>query len=132
METFFDKIENLNYVVQRNWLGLPDNPGDDVDLFVSDKDYLELLKLAERCPVKIDVRSPSDGYYPLHISHLLLEERRHWKNFFIPNKGAYFLALYYHDNVHKEHQKYQEELKRALLDWIKPTEPTDTGVGYFI
>jgi len=133
METFFDKIQNFHYVVQRNWEGLPEEPGDDVDLFVSEEDFMPLLKLSKEIKnVKIDVRCPSDNYYPPKISRKLLENRRWWKAFYIPSKEAYFLALYYHAKVHKNSNEYDTELKKVFLDWINPTKPIDKGVGYHI
>lgn len=118
-----------NYVVQRNWEGNQDHP--DLDLFVSDEDY-EVVVLLTKELGYVDVRRPSDNYYPQYISDLLLVDKREWNGWKIPSPKAYFLSLYYHATVHKSENKYQDELKRAFLEWIPPVKADDPGVGYYI
>lgn len=127
----FKRIRNLNYVVQRGWEGLPDEFGDDIDLFVDDDHYDNLVDaFPEDFPVKVDIRYNGDGYYPEHIERLLLEDRRDYKGIWIPSEKAYFLSLFYHAYVQGRREKYQKELKRAFLDWIPPVRPDDEGVIY--
>ena len=128
--TLFKRIKDVNYVVQRGWREVV----DDLDLFVSEEDYelLEEIVGNSNLPYKVDIRHPSDGYYPPEISELLLEDRRFNvpRGCWIPSKKAYFLALFYHSQVHGREEKYVKELKRAFLDWIPPTKPDDEGVVY--
>ena len=133
LKYFFEEILELDYVVQRNWEELPFvSENDDVDLFVSEENK-EIVEIAvRRCHAKIDIRSIGDGYYPNEICEMLLKNKRGEKGFYIPSKEAYFISLFYHAHVQKKENKYQEELKRAFLDWIPPTRPKDEGVGYFI
>lgn len=127
--TLAEILAPFDYVVQRNWIQDPEHP--DWDLFVSEEDY-EPLKEAIRGIPDVDLRSPSDGYYPKHICDLLLKDKREWEGFKIPSPEAYFLALYYHAVVHKEVNKYDEELKRAFLEWIPPVKCIEEGVGYYV
>lgn len=132
-----EQIKDLDYVVQRNWFNLPDSCSweghNDLDLFVSDKDRLQLEEILKSYEL-VDCRSKSDKYYPPELSDLLLEGRREFNGFYIPSKEAYFLSLYYHNVVHKNTDPYKEELKRAFLDIeeFKPTKCTDDGVGFYI
>jgi len=132
---FFERIEELDYVIQRGWEGLPDDLlGDDLDLFVSVKDLplLEEIVGNANIPVKVDIRYKGDGYYPDYICDKLLEDTRELGGMRIPSKEAYFLALYYHSQVHGREEKYAKELKRAFLDWLPATEPLDKGVHFDI
>lgn len=119
-----------NYVVQRNWIQDPEHP--DWDLFVSEDDFYALRNAVQDIP-DIDIRRPSDRYYPDYINDRLLDNKRITEDGFnIPNPEAYFLALYYHAVVHKEVNKYHDELKRAFLEWIPPVKCVEEGVGYYV
>jgi hypothetical protein len=130
MLDYFGRIHHLNYVVQRNFDGLPYNLPlmDDLDLYVSNDDYDELRSQTEDFPVKVDIRTPGDGYYPFIIGDELLKDRRELRGIWIPSPEAYFISLYYHANVQGREEKYRKELKRAFLEWIPPVEPEDKGV----
>jgi len=132
MDELLKALAPFNYVVQRNWQDLPDLDPDhpDLDLFVAEEDYNDCLLVTQEYGF-IDLRHPSDGYYPPYISQLMLIDRREHNGWAIPNKKAYFLSLYYHDAVHKKDNPYKTELRRAFLDWINPTEPDDKGVNYY-
>ena len=123
----------FNYVVQRNWEELPnlDPNHPDLDLFVSDEDYNDCLLITQEFPW-VDLRHPSDNYYPEYISNLLLTDRQNYEGWAIPNPKASFLSLYYHAIVHKASNKYEAELRRIFLQWIKPIKADDEGVGYYV
>lgn len=125
----FEKIEHLNYVIQRNWVIDQEHP--DLDLFVSSEDKWEMLEIVKQYDL-VDVRFPGDGYYPDYVCYELLQGRRKQDGFYIPSKKAYFLALYYHNAVHKPDNPYAEELKRAFLDWLPAQRCEDEGVGYYV
>lgn len=131
MDELLKVLAPFNYVVQRNWQELPDldHEHPDLDLFVSEDDYDDCL-LEVKDYGFIDLRHPSDGYYPDYISKIMLVDRREHNGWAIPNKKAYFLSLYYHNAVHKTNNPYQEELKRAFLDWIPATKPDDPYVQF--
>jgi hypothetical protein len=119
------EIEHINYVVQRNWEGDEEHP--DLDLFVSNDDYLELRRLLPDA----DIRTPGDRYYPPFIERILLKDRRKYGDWWIPSKQAAFLALYWHANLHKgPDHKYNEKLRNMFFDWLKPLKAIDKGVGY--
>ena len=137
LKSFLEEIKNLNYVIQRNWENLPDGfieGHEDLDLFTTEKDKPELVKIAQKYPeIKIDIRSYSDWYYPPLISNQLLTNRKLEKDlFWIPNDFVHFISLYYHDLVHKGGGHYTEKLKEIFKKIYPPTKCTDEGVGYFI
>jgi hypothetical protein len=128
-------LKPYKYVVQRNWQNLPNSievdGHNDLDLFVSDDDYNEVVLLTKSFDF-IDVRCPADNYYPPDISLLLLTDRQEYKGFYIPFDTAYFLALYYHNIVHKQGNPYEKELARTFLRMFPPVKCRDVGVGYDI
>lgn len=132
INNFFDSIKHLNYVVMRNWRELPNMDYDhpDLDIMVS-VEHFEEMKLL--CPEWVDLRNPTDGYFPVEIAYPLLKEKRDFRNFFIPSPQYYFLSLYYHTQIHKESTRfsYGNELRRAFLEWIKPVKCEDEGVGFY-
>lgn len=127
------KISHLDYVVMRNWQRLPDKLGteghEDLDLFVSEKDRDELQSIIVKYDL-VDLRSPRDNYYSESVQSYLLEERRVFNGFFIPNKRSYFLTLFYHANIHKKENVYGKELKQAFVDAYGAVECVDKGVGF--
>jgi len=131
---FFERIADLNYVVQRGFDGLPDNLElqADLDLFCDVKDVKLLEEVVQNAliPIKVDIRYKGDGYYPDYICDKLLEETRELRGVRIPSAEAYFLALFYHSQVHGREQKYIKELKRAFLEWLPPVKPEDEGVKF--
>lgn len=134
VNNLFESIKHLDYVVMRNWRELPaemDYDHPDLDIMVS-VEHFEEMKLL--CPDWVDLRTPTDGYFPLEIAYPLLKERRDFRNFFIPSPQYYFLSLYYHATVHKAEDKfglYRKELRRAFLEWMKPVRCEDKGVGFY-
>lgn len=131
VEELRKELEKFNYVVQRNWEPLPelDPVHPDLDLFVSEEDYNDCLLITQQYPF-IDLRRPSDNYYPPYIADRMLLDRREYNGWKIPSKEAYFLSLYYHDTVHKKDNPYKETLKSAFKDWIPPTKPEDPHVQF--
>lgn len=127
-----EKIEHLNYVVQRNWNDIPEGDPDhpDLDLFVSLQDKDALLEITKDYP-NVDVRYPGDGYYPEGIEDMLLIGRQKYKEFWVPTPLFTFMALYYHNAVHKEGNPYGETLKQMFLKVFPPVKPLDEGVGYY-
>ena len=130
-QEFADEICELQYVVQRNWEGLPDDPGADIDLFAT-RDGAKLISaLAQSLPIKVDVRYPGDGYYPETIGKELLADYRLYKGWKIPTRQAAYDALMYHSLIHKENHPYEQKLATMFLQLHPPVEPDDKGVGYY-
>lgn len=130
-EEFGKEIQDLHYVVQRNWDGLPENPGDDIDIFAT-HDHAELIwALAQALPIKVDVRYPGDGYYPQTIERKLLADHRMHNGWKIPTQEAAYDALMYHSLIHKENHPYEQKLVTLFLQMHPPVKPNDTGVGYY-
>lgn len=128
-------ILKLEYVVQRNWENLPVSVEvdghDDLDLFVSENDKDALLEILKKYPeIHVDVRAPSDNYYPRDIALHLLENRRNTNGFWIPSLMMSFLAIYYHNLVHKQNNPYGPRLERMFLKIFPAVKPNDPGIGY--
>lgn len=129
------RISHLNYVVQRNWEKLPGDMQGDLDLFVSNEDYEELNKIVDEFdhPELVDIRQPGDGYYPPEIEKELLSWHTFHGGFKIPNDWDAWIALFYHNAVHKQDHKYDAQLRREFLEFegYSPVKAEDEGVGYF-
>jgi hypothetical protein len=123
-------ISHIDYVVQRNWDFPPEH--DDIDLFTSNEEKQELIYLTRDFPIKVDVRSPEDLYYPDEVNDLMLVGKREANGFKIPSAKASFLALYYHNLVHKKDNPYGDKLGEMFLEWMPPVKCTDNGVGYYV
>lgn len=126
------KIENLNYVVQRNWENLPDISGyEDIDLLVADDHYYLLKEATKDWGIKVDIRTTKDGYYPVRLAELMLEGRRKYNGFWIPSPSGAFLGIYYHSLYHKPNNPYADKLKQLFRKWIPPVKPDDDGVKIY-
>lgn len=123
------KLQHLNYVVQRNWEG--EEGHDDLDLLVWGRDEKELREIVDDDPL-VDIRTEKDGYYPKKLAILMLTRREQENGWWVPNKHAHFLSLYYHNEVHKEGNPYAHKLRELLLELYPPTEPDDKGVEFHI
>lgn len=137
LRKFFDEIKGFNYVVQRNWENLPFsyevNGHGDLDLFSTDDDKRRIEYVLQNYPeILCDVRSPEDNYYPEKIANLLLATREEDDGFFIPAPMAAFLALYYHNSVHKQGNPYGPKLNEMFNEMFPPVRCKDEGVGYFV
>lgn len=137
MREFLQEIKHLEYAVQRNHENLPESyvvgSHNDLDLFSTDRDKPMIEEIVKRHGIPCDVRSPEDLYYPEEIGQRLLTSRKLVDNlFWIPSTYAHFLALFYHNAVHKEGNPYGEKLKELFLELYPPVKPTDEGVGYHV
>lgn len=133
---FFEDIKGFTYVVQRNWENLPfdyaTNGHDDLDLFATDDDKHRIESVLQNYPeILCDVRSPKDLYYPADISAMLLQNRVEQDGFYIPNPIAGFLAIYYHNLIHKEGDPYKAKLESMFKEMFPPVRCKDTGVGFY-
>ncbi len=137
LEEYKKAIEDLNYVVQRNWEKDPYLEGD-LDLFVSLEDWDELLQITQRFnfPFKVDIRTHGDNYYPEDICDMLLRssywEAESWHDGWkIPDIEAQYYSLMYHSLVHKEDHPYEQKLRDLFLLIYPPVRANDPGVGFF-
>ena len=137
---FFQAIQDIDYIVQRNWDNLPKScevdEHKDIDLFVNENERAILEDIIAAFYLKntiIDVRSQRDLYYPEEIGYDLLKFPRIFNGFIkIPNKQSHFISLYYHNVVHKKDNPYDEKLKEIFLSAYSPIRCIDKGVGYYI
>lgn len=134
IDTLRQSIEHLPYVVQRNWQRLPEAIGteghEDLDLFTWDKYRAELELLTKEYPL-VDVRSPMDNYYPKRLAEMLLVDSEIYNGWRIPNPVAHYLALTYHNKVHKNDDPYKDELEMLFFGMFPRVKCTDPGVGYY-
>ena len=141
---FFKEIEDIYYVVQRNFDELPESyeVGDhkDLDIFCSDYAKAKLRMIALKySEIPIDIFSPEDDYYPEAINEMILDARAtivsHYGDavitVYIPNSKAHFFSLFYHNAVHKENGTYGKKLQQLFLKTFPPVECSDKGVGHF-
>ena len=137
IESFLKEIQDLNYVVQRNWNNLPGSMEvdghTDLDLFCSDDDKPKIVEKILKYPqLDIDVRSYEDNYYPEVLAHFILSERKRLKElFYVPNPQTHFAILYYHNLVHKNDNPYGEKLGKLFLKMFPTVRCVDPGVGYY-
>ncbi|MGE5327917.1 MAG: hypothetical protein ACM3KR_00210 [Deltaproteobacteria bacterium] len=130
LSELFKKIDELEYLVIRNYQGLPDKiqvgEHSDLDILIREKDkqkLISLLKLEKMHPednnrvqytmniiddngsinfIYIDVRTEKDNYFPKKLSNELLRGRcKNENGFYIPQKCHYVIALLYHAVYHK-------------------------------
>jgi len=112
----------LDYVIMRNWDGLPDQATikghDDIDFLVDSlASAMRILKAKKvfprpyrvHCeimvagrPIRIDLRAVGDEYYPKEMQQRMLKNRVLEKCFYVPNEEDHFYSLAYHAMIHKE------------------------------
>lgn len=136
LREFFKEIEGFKYVVQRNWENLPKDYAvdghDDLDLFASDEDKSKIETILKKYPqINCDVRSPFDDYYPPEISNRLLNDRIGAGGFWIPEQRTAFVALFYHNLIHKQGNPYKEKLEKMFKQIFYPVRCKDPGVGFY-
>jgi len=105
----------IEYVILRWFEELPHiEPGEDIDILVSDKDLDKIRSLCdpyENGGQKLDIYSASGksgsdylgaGYFPFKLSERLLESRKLINNYFyVLDDREYFVALAFHAVFHK-------------------------------
>jgi hypothetical protein len=129
-----EQLHPYQYVVQRNWENLPESyevdGHGDLDLFCSDEDRAAVELICRSHPIPIDVRSPMDNYYPRALGTALLVNRRMYGGYWIPAPIPAFLAIWYHNEFHKEGNPYGKRLRELFKDIATPVRPDDPGVHY--
>lgn len=139
-EQLFDCMNNcLEYVVMRNWDGLPDQATiqghDDIDFLVDSlPSAMRILKAKKvfprpyrvHCeiivggrPIRIDLRAVGDQYYPKEMQQRMLRNRVIENCFYVPNDEDHFYSLAYHAVIHK-HSIGDDYVKK--LQAMKPNE----------
>lgn len=115
-EVFAVLNEAVDYVVLRNFEGLPDEhvlgPHGDVDLLVDDVDArnraASILNAEQTAhtqiggrKVYIDLRSVEDFYYDPAWCRRILRNKVLVNGFYAPSLEDYFFSLLYHGHIHK-------------------------------
>lgn len=104
------------YLVLRNFEKLPVTSADgDVDFLCvdfqklasaanvyqkRDRPYKGFINISGN-NIPVDIRFVGDGYYPCSWQKDMLENRREYENYFVPDLEDYFFSLLYHCTVHK-------------------------------
>lgn len=143
LRQFFNYLNDVNfeYVVLRNWEGLPYSvelgQHSDLDLLVYDyshffevigeaKPEFDLPRVRTKLPIDdtyifMDVRYVGDNYYPEDFQRAILDSRE-WnsRGFFTPNPLHHRIALAYHAVHHKGHiaPEYKKYLGDATMDQL--------------
>lgn len=130
MKKLFDTLNksDIKYVVLRNWEYLPEYAHplhDDIDLLVDDLsktvkllDAKKTYKDDFRVQYKIkghlfDIRYVGDGYFPNLFQTEILNNRKFYNGFYVPNDEHQAWSLLYHAFFHKR------ELKKDYISKIK-------------
>ena len=160
LKDMFTVIDDLVYVVIRNFDNLPDSvklgPHSDLDLlFASRADvdkFIELtraektFKEAYRVQHKVaigndyilcDLRVAGDFYFPIALCTGMINNRIRYKCFWIPAEPEHSIALAYHAHIHKKHMTndYRKKVKYSKQDILdaftgRMYRPIDKSVGY--
>lgn len=109
----FDK-QDVKYAVLRWFESLPKiQPGEDIDLLISDESHQKVLQILESGPgiMSCDVYTQSGlprtdysqaSYFPPHLAGRILENRVLYRNVcFVPDRRNHFHSLAYHAVYHK-------------------------------
>jgi len=123
----------INYVILRNFEGLPDKifayEHNDVDILTDDFLRIPYLANGGKSPlndifpetVKIgnkelsfDFGFPGDGYYDEKWSKDILKRRVFYNGFYVPSNEDYFYSLFYHAIFYQ--MKVSDEYKKKLVD----------------
>ena len=159
IEDMFCRMENLSYVVIRNFENLPDSvemgKHSDLDLlFASRRDAEEFVRItnAERTFkesyrvqhkvvigdsfILCDLRVTGDNYFPTDLSVEMVNSRKRLCCFWIPQDVPYSYGLAYHAHIHKKHMKddYKDRIihnKYHVMSMYKPVRPNDKSVGFY-
>ena len=135
-ELFYVLNSTINYVVLRNFEGLPENfdnyNHNDVDILTDDFLRMPYLTNGGKSPINdifphtvqignrkipFDYEFPGDGYYDEKWSKEILDRRVMYNGFYVPTDEDYFYSLFYHAIYYQK--KVSDEYKIKLLDLAK-------------
>ena len=137
-----------NYVILRNFEGLPENfdnySHNDVDILTDDFLRMPYLANGGKSPINnifshivqignkkipFDYGFPGDGYYDEKWSKEILERRVFCNGFYVPADEDYFYSLFYHAIFYQK--KVSDEYKTKLLDLAKKLFIVEISVSLF-
>jgi len=137
-----------NYVILRNFEGLPENfdnySHNDVDILTDDFLRMPYLANGGKSPINnifshivqignkkipFDYGFPGDGYYDEKWSKEILERRVFCNGFYVPADEDYFYSLFYHAIFYQK--KVSDEYKTKLLDLAKKLFIDEISVSLF-
>ena len=137
-----------NYVILRNFEGLPENfdsyNHNDVDILTDDFLRMPYLANGGKSPINdifphkvqvgnkkipFDYEFPGDGYYDEKWSKEILERRVYYNGFYVPTDEDYFYSLFYHAIFYQK--KVSDEYKTKLFDLSKKLSITDVSDNLF-
>ena len=152
-DMFYVLNNTIEYVVLRNWEGLPDkfllDGHNDIDLLVDNlKDAIYILNAEKVFPedhrvhfkVKIDndmipfdLRFVGDDYYDIKFEKDILNDRIINNGFYVPNDYFHFYSLLYHAFVHKHNIKDDYKVKlNSMTENYKPEEFTQNNAAIIL
>ena len=137
-----------NYVILRNFEGLPENfdnySHNNVDILTDDFLRMPYLANGGKSPINnifshivqignkkipFDYGFPGDGYYDEKWSKEILERRVFCNGFYVPADEDYFYSLFYHAIFYQK--KVSDEYKTKLLDLAKKLFIDEISVSLF-
>ena len=137
-----------NYVILRNFEGLPENfhnySHNDVDILTDDFLRMPYLANGGKSPINdifshtvqignkkipFDYEFPGDGYYDEKWSKQILKRRVFNNGFYVPADEDYFYSLFYHAIFYQK--KVSDEYKSKLLDLAKKLSIVEASASLF-
>lgn len=131
-QLFYVLNSTTNYVVLRNFEGLPENyqnyDHNDIDILTDDflrtpyitnggkssfnKEFSSFVKVGDKS-IKFDFGYPGDNYFDEKWAYDILKRRVFEHGLYTPSKEDYFYTLFYHAVFHQ--QKISDEYKNKLI-----------------
>lgn len=148
LQEFFNRIDSINYLVMRNYVGLLEdiNTGGDIDLLIDNGE--EFVKSANALPlnnrdkcynykvqigdswIPVDIRVVGDGYYDSEWEKAMLSGRVLYKEgFYVMDKEDYYYSILYHSMLHKAEipQKYMHLFEERGISSLKDMQKALNG-----
>lgn len=133
-EIFYILNETIQYVVLRNFENLPEKVDfsihGDIDILCNNYENIKFLLNSEEVYKKkyrvmnlvnvankmlqMDFRYLGDNYYCFEFEREILNTRKIFNGFYVPNEEMLFLSLLYHANIHKK--EIVEDYEKKILE----------------
>lgn len=158
LEEMFHAIDDLSYVVIRNFDNLPESvklgPHSDLDLLFAseyeavkfkqrtkaEKTFKEDYRVQHKVPIGkdfilCDLRVIGDAYFPMSLCAIMINSRIRHKCFWIPSEPAHSVALAYHAHIHKkrmtsDYRKRVKYTKKEIKELFNILKPKDRSVFF--
>jgi hypothetical protein len=148
-QLFYVLNSTTNYVVLRNFEGLPENyqnyDHNDIDILTDDflripyisnggkssfnKEFSPFVKIGGKS-IKFDFGNPRDNYFDEKWAYDILKRRIFDHGLYVPSKEDYFYTLFYHAVFHQ--QKISDEYKNKLTKLARDLKINEINSNIFV